>query len=178
MCSSDLNVPFSVSLYSSVVYKSLDEPANGYTPYQTDRLTYSHQIILASKMGDYFSMQLSPTIIHYNMVDSARYPNDFYSLGAGFRLRLSKRVNLTGEYYYRFNKLPGYQDPISIGFDIETGGHVFQLHITNATGMTDRTFINETRGSWSSWKKSDVRIGFNISRVFTLKKPKEFRKPY
>ena len=169
------NIPFSISLYSSINYKSLKDNPIGFTPYLTDRLTFSHQVLIASKIGDYFSVQLTPTMIHYNLVDSIRYPNDFYSLGAGFRLRLSKRVNLTGEYFYRFDKLPGYNDPISVGFDIETGGHVFQLHITNSTGMTDRTFINETRGNWGSWRKSDIRIGFNISRVFTVKKPKELR---
>jgi hypothetical protein len=59
-----------------------------------------------------------------------------------------------------------------IGFDIETGGHVFQLHMTNSTGMTERTFINETTGEWG---KGNIRFGFNVSRVFTVRKPKEFR---
>jgi hypothetical protein len=85
---------------------------------------------------------------------------------------LSKRLNLTGEYYYRFDKIPGYQNSLSVGFDIETGGHVFQLHMTNSTGMTERTFINETTGEWG---KGNIRFGFNVSRVFTVRKPKEFR---
>jgi hypothetical protein len=86
-------------------------------------------------------------------------------------------VNLTGEYYYRFDKIlvdkvSVYQNSLSIGFDIETGGHVFQLHMTNSTGMTERTFINETTGEWG---KGNIRFGFNVSRVFTVRKPKEFR---
>ena len=61
---------------------------------------------------------------------------------------------------------------MSLGFDIETGGHVFQLHVSNSTGMTERTFINETTGSWG---KGDLCFGFNIVRTFTIRKSKELR---
>jgi hypothetical protein len=99
-------------------------------------------------------------------------PNDFKSLGISFRQRISKRVNFTTEYFYRIDKLDGYYDPLTLGVDIETGGHVFQLHVTNSTGMTERTFINETTGSWGN---GAVRFGFNLTRAFTLKKPKELK---
>jgi hypothetical protein len=166
------HIPFSLSYASSLIYKSLRDALTTYTPYVSDKFSYTHQILLASKLNDYFSLQLSPTLIHYNMVDNKNIPNDFYSFGLGFRQRISKRVNITTEYYHRFNSLNGYYDPLSVGVDIETGGHVFQLHVSNSTGMTDRTFINETAGSWA---KGDLRFGFNISRVFTLRKPKELR---
>jgi len=166
------HIPFSLSYASSLIYKSLRDAVTTYTPYVSDKFSYTHQLLLASKLNDYFSLQLSPTLIHYNMVDNKTIPNDFYSLGLGFRQRISKRVNITTEYYHRFNSLNGYYDPLSVGVDIETGGHVFQLHVSNSTGMTDRTFINETAGSWA---KGDLRFGFNISRVFTLRKPKELR---
>jgi len=106
-------------------------------------------------------------------VSTSNLPNDFFSVGIGMRERISKRVNFTQEYYYRINKLEGYYNSFSVGFDIETGGHVFQLHVTNSTGMTERTFINETAGEWG---KGNIRFGFNVSRVFTVRKPKEFRK--
>ena len=166
------NIPFSVSYASSFIYKSLKDATTTYTPYVSDKFSFSHQLLIASKVNDYFSLQLTPTLIHYNIVDTKTTPNDFYSLGIGFRQRLSKRLNFTTEYYHRFTTLSGYYNPLSMGFDIETGGHVFQLHISNSTGMTDRTFINETTGSWA---KGDLRFGFNISRVFTIRKPKEFR---
>ncbi|MEI7589431.1 MAG: DUF5777 family beta-barrel protein [Chitinophagia bacterium] len=166
------NIPFSLSYTSSLIYKSLKDAVTTYIPYVSDKFSFSHQLLLASKINDYFSLQLSPTLLHYNMVDSKTIPNDFYSLGIGFRQRVSKRVNITTEYYHRFNTLEGYNDPLSVGVDIETGGHVFQLHVSNSTGMTDRTFINETAGSWA---KGDLRFGFNISRVFTIRKPKELR---
>ena len=166
------NIPFSLSYASSVIYKSLRDATTTYTPYTSDKFSYANQLLLASKINDYLSIQLTPTLIHYNMVDAKTIPNDFYSLGFGFRQRVSKRVNITTEYFYRFNKLDGYYNPLSVGVDIETGGHVFQLHVSNSTGMTERTFINETIGSWG---KGDLRFGFNISRVFTLRKPKELR---
>lgn len=164
--------PISVSYAGTAIYKSVKNTTTFYVPYESDRLSYAHQLIIARKFGDYFSLQLTPTIFHYNLVEKQDLPNDFKSLGISSRVRLTKRLNLTGEYFYRFDKIPGYQNSLSVGFDIETGGHVFQLHMTNSTGMTERTFINETTGEWG---KGNIRFGFNISRVFTVRKPKEFR---
>ena len=165
-------IPLSISYAGTAIYKSLKDASTTYVPYASDKFSFAHQILFARKFNDYFSLQLTPTLLHYNIVDNATIPNDFYSLGIGFRQRISKRVNITTEYFYRYHKLDSYYDPLSVGVDIETGGHVFQLHVSNSTGMTERTFINETAGSWG---KGDLRFGFNISRVFTLKKPKELR---
>lgn len=166
------NIPISISYVGSIIYKSLKNATTIYEPYVSDKFSFAHQILLARKFNDQFSLQLTPTLLHYNIVENVNIPNDFYSLGIGFRQRISKRVNITTEYFYRIDKLAGYYDPLSVGVDIETGGHVFQLHVSNSNGMTQRTFINETTGSWG---KGDLRFGFNINRVFTLKKPKELR---
>lgn len=165
-------IPFGVSYVGSAIYKSLKDAPTTYDPYISDKMSFSNQLIIASKINDYFSIQLSPTIVHYNLVDSAKIPNDFKSLGISSRIRVSKRVNITSEYFYRFDKLAGYYNPLSLGVDIETGGHVFQLHVSNSNGMTERTFINETTGTWT---KGDLCFGFNITRAFTIRKPKEFR---
>lgn len=165
-------IPLSVSYVASSMYKSLKELPTSYTTYTSDKFSFAHQLLIASKVNDYFSFQLSPTLIHYNLVDSVNMPNDFKSLGFSSRIRISKRVNITSEYYYRLDKLAGYYNPLSFGIDIETGGHVFQLHVSNSNGMTERTFINETTGSWS---KNDLCFGFNLTRAFIIRKPKEFR---
>ena len=165
-------IPFGISYVASSMHKSLKDAPTTYTPYVSDKFSFAHQIIIASKVNDYFSIQLSPTLVHYNLVDSAKIPNDFKSLGISSRIRLSKRVNFTSEYFYRFDKLAGYYNPLSLGIDIETGGHVFQLHVSNSTGMTERTFINETAGSWA---KGDLCFGFNITRAFSIVKPRELR---
>jgi hypothetical protein len=166
-------IPVSVSMVSTIIYKSLKSNPNAeYITYNSDRYSYAHQLLIARKFNDYFSLQLSPTLIHYNIVASSTIPNDFTSLGISFRQRISKRVNFTTEYFYRIDKLDGYYDPLTLVVDIETGGHVFQLHVTNSTGMTERTFINETTGSWGN---GALRFGFNLTRAFTLKKPKELK---
>ncbi len=166
-------IPVGVSLVSTIIYKSLRSAPNAqYLEYSTDKLSYAHQLLIARKFNDYFSLQITPTLVHYNLVETSSFPNDFKSIGISMRQRISKRVNITGEYFYRIDKLAGYHDPLTFGLDIETGGHVFQLHVTNATGMTERTFINETTGSWS---EKDIRFGFNLVRAFTLKKPKALK---
>jgi hypothetical protein len=137
----------------------------------TSKLYYSGQILLGRKFSESFSFQVMPTIIHYNLVEGVNDPNDVFSIGAGSRMKLSKRVSINVEYYYQLPdyKLPETTNSLSIGFDIETGGHVFQLYVTNSSGMTERSFIAETNGDFF---KGDIRFGFTISRVFTIVKPK------
>ncbi|MFW5974755.1 MAG: DUF5777 family beta-barrel protein, partial [Bacteroidota bacterium] len=101
-------------------------------------------------------------------------PNDIVALGAGGRYKLTQRFSLNAEYFYLLTEETAdeFQNVLSVGVDIETGGHVFQLHFTNAQPMFERGFIAETRGKWAD---GDIYFGFNINRVFTLKKPDEFR---
>ena len=105
-----------------------------------------------------------PALIHRNEVNDPQQ-NDIYALGAGGRVKLSKRLSLNMEYYYRFNtdELDPYHNSIAIGVDIETGGHVFQLHLTNSQSMIEKGFVAETTGDFFD---GDVHFGFNISRVF------------
>lgn len=170
----DNTMPLTLSYVGNVMVQTMDAniPA-GYDYYFSNRLCYSNQLLIARKFNKSFSVQLMPTHIHYNLVDKASEKNDVFALGIGNRLKLSNRVSLNIEYYYVLDntKLQGTNNALSIGFDIETGGHVFQLHFTNATGMTDRTFIGKTTGQWTN---NGIRFGFNISRVFTVKKPKGF----
>ncbi len=140
----------------------------------SNRVAYVHQLLIARKFHERLSLQIMPTLIHYNLVDYKAEPNNVLAIGAGGRLKLSKRFSLTGEYYFQ---IPGYRlinkrNALSVGVDIETGGHVFQLLFTNATGLGERNVIGNTTASWTD---GDVRFGFNISRVFTIVKPKDFK---
>ncbi|QEC68550.1 hypothetical protein FRZ67_15005 [Panacibacter ginsenosidivorans] len=165
-------IPLSLTLASSVNLKTLKSDASDSIKINaSDRYSYSFQAILARKFGKPFSLQLMPTVIHYNVAPAANISNDVYALGAGARVRVTPSTYLTFEYYYQLpgHQLPGTYNSFSIGYEIETGGHVFQLHVTNSTGMTDRTFIAETTGRWN---KGDIHFGFNISRVFVVKKAK------
>lgn len=165
------NIPVSLTWVSSMMLQSLRNPDDGIKRNFSDRLFYAHQAIVARKFSPGFSFQLMPTMVHYNIVPTAPIPNDLFSLGSAARIKLSNSIALMGEYYYQLgNTLPGTTNSFALGVDIETGGHVFQLQFTNSTGMTERTFITETTGKWGD---GDIHFGFNISRVFTIRKPKE-----
>jgi len=164
-------MPVSVSVVTSIALKTIKFPDQTRTNYFTSRLAYVAQVLVARKISEGFSLQLTPSYIHRNLVATELDPNDILALGAGARLKLTKRVSLNGEYFYIANQKtymnPQIYNPLSLGFDIETGGHVFQLFFTNSLGMTEKQFIGATTGQW---KKGDIHFGFNISRVFTLKK--------
>jgi len=139
--------------------------------YFTSRMAYYGQVILGRKLSEVVSLQLMPTIVHRNLVPTANDPSDMIAVGAGARIKMSKRISFNVDYYYRVNpnETDGTFNPLSIGFDIETGGHVFQLHFTNAIGMNEKTFLTQSTNDWS---KGDIQFGFNISRTFQLKKKK------
>ncbi|MDF9798735.1 hypothetical protein OKW21_003998 [Catalinimonas alkaloidigena] len=133
------------------------------------RVDYTYQLLMARKFSSKLSLQLMPTLVHRNLVATAEMDNKLYALGVGGRYKLTNRVALNAEYYYRINaeaEESMYYNPFAIGFDIETGGHVFQLHFTNARAMIEEGFITETTGNFFS---GDIHFGFNISRVFQLK---------
>lgn len=135
------------------------------------RFNYTYQLILGRKFSDNFSLQLSPTLVHRNLVATRAEKNDVYALGIAMRQRITRRLALNLEYIY---VLPdqiadGLKHSLSVGCDIETGGHVFQLHFTNSTAMNEKGFITETTGDWL---KGGIRFGFNVSRVFTIVRPK------
>jgi hypothetical protein len=171
----DNRIPFSLSYLGSAMIKTVDVTVPAGTEYYTsNRMAYANQLIIARKFSESFSLQLMPTHVHYNLVKYRDDPNEVLAIGIGGRLKLSRRISLNGEWYYR---LPGSiprdtRNSLAIGFDIETGGHVFQLHFTNSTGMTERTFVGQTTGDWAD---GDIRFGFNISRVFTIVRPKAFK---
>ena len=170
----DDHYPVSITCVAGMSVQTLDVVSiPGYTYYFSNRLYYVDQILIARKFNQYLSLQLTPTYLHYNLVANAGEPNDVLAVGIGGRIKLSKRIALTGEYYYVIpgHKLDGYNNSVSFGIDIETGGHVFQLFLTNSSAISERAFIGETTGDVL---KGDLHLGFNISRVFTIVKSKEF----
>lgn len=166
--------PLSVSLFHSTVIETIDFPDPDRENYFSSRMFYTWQFLIARKFSERFSFQLSPGIVHRNLVQSADEKNDILSLGMGSRFKLSKRVSLNAEYILadRSGLREDFHNSFSLGFDIETGGHVFQLHLTNSTSMIEKGFIAENTGDF--WD-GDIHFGFNISRVFTLAKHKELQ---
>jgi hypothetical protein len=131
------------------------------------RVTYVNQILAARKINGILSLQLSFSHIHYNLVKRLIDQHNVFAAGAGGRIKISSRSSVNFEYHYL---LPGqtaddFCNSLSLGFDIETGGHVFQLFFTNSHPLFERGFIAESTGKWS---KGDIYFGFNIHRTFTL----------
>jgi len=166
----DRNMPVSVSWFSGMSINSLKWTGTGNLDFWY-RVTYVHQLLVARKFNERFSLALNPTFIHRNMVKTELDPNDIWALGAGARFKLTKRLSLNAEYYYvippenDFRSIETF-NPLSIGVDIETGGHVFTIMLTNSLAMIEKGFISETTGDWGN---AGIHLGFNISRVFALK---------
>jgi hypothetical protein len=111
--------------------------------------------------------QLTAAMVHFNLVDKITDKNDCFVVGGVTRFKFAKRQAITVEYGYRLNKYSNDKlyDSFGIGYDLETGGHVFQIHLTNSFGLTEDQYFMYTNSSWDNW---GIRLGFNISRVFTL----------
>lgn len=168
----DNKMPITVTLFTSAYHTFMKDPHQGtglpaYYEKVSDRVSYVNQIIIGRKFSEAFSFQIAPTHVHYNLVYDATDKNDMFLIAAALRLKYTKRQAITIEYAYRLNKYTNavFYDSFGIGWEIETGGHVFQMHLTNSFGLADNQFYTYTTGSW---KNFGIRLGFNISRVFFL----------
>jgi len=167
-------MPLSVLWYSGITTNTFasnqnkDEDAFKFK----HSLVYTNQLIIGSKISKATSIQLSPTFVHRNLVDTRDEKNNVMILGIAGRQKLTKRIAINAEYFYILpdQVADNITNSLSIGFDIETGGHVFQLHFTNSTSMSDNGYLTTTTGKWLD---GDIHFGFNVSRVFTVKKPKK-----
>jgi opacity protein-like surface antigen len=163
-----MRMPVSVSLLGSVSYYA-DTSLGKKNISNSSRLSYTTQIMIARKFNSHFSLEIVPTFIHYNMVPVTGDKNNVFALAGGARMKISNRMALTAEYDYLFpNQLtsPTVNHSLSFGWDIETGGHVFQLVFSNSQFLTESQFIGQMP---ISINKGDVYFGFNISRNFNLK---------
>lgn len=169
-----VNMPISASI--------MGEAAMGIAPFIdqnrdnkfSDRMAYSYQLIVARKFHKRFSLQVAPTYVHKNLVPRATDSNDIFVAAVGARFKFSKRSSITAEYGYILpvGQVPDYagrqvRNSASIGMDIETGGHVFQFQLTNSLAVFNRAIWTETTDDWLN---GGIHLGFNISRVFDLKR--------
>jgi len=180
---SDFKMPISLAVYESVGYSfaPTNELYSGIVKdFPTDerhRFSYCTQLIIASKLTDWLSVEVLPTYMYRNFIkeristsdSNPADENGFFTLGIGGRVKLSKRFSIIGDYFYNFS--PFYHNnslaklPLALGFEIETGGHVFSLLFTNAAGIIENNYIPYTSDSWTD---GQVKFGFCISRTFAL----------
>ncbi|MEP6465076.1 MAG: DUF5777 family beta-barrel protein [Parafilimonas sp.] len=161
-------MPVTVDLFGGIYYTSLKYSDKPYfnSRYRT---SYDASLLIARKISTALSLQITPTLLHYNLVPTTADKNNVFVISTGGRFKLTKRMSVNAEYDYvlpgQVNSYTTYNS-LSAGIDIETGGHVFQLHLTNSQGMVEPLFLGKTTGSWT---KGNIYFGFNVSRAFNLK---------
>jgi Membrane bound beta barrel domain (DUF5777) len=168
--------PFSLSVFANTAVYTTKWENPDRKNYLSSRMSYCIQVLIARKFGSRLSLQITPSMIHKNLVPTSADHNDIFTLGGGGRMKISNRVSINAEYHHIFKGQvvsSKVYDSFSTGVDIETGGHVFQIFLTNSMGENEEGFLANTTGRWS---KGDIFLGFNISRIFTIIKPKSFRK--
>ena len=182
----DNHIPFSIAFYGDVSYNPQRasqfyygiDPSSDFKQNDLNRISYMTQLIIARKFGWRFSAELLPTLQHRNFVLALVNPdnggaesNDLFSMGGGFRFKITKRFAIIADYYYTLsqyrvnNSQQPFFNPLAIGFEIETGGHIFHLNFTNVAGVTENNYIPKTT---DNWLKGGFKFGFNISRAFNV----------
>lgn len=161
-------VPVSVSAFGLIANSVLKYSGKPYLNFKY-RTIYTSQVLIARKLNTNLSLQLTPSWVHFNLVPEPQDRNNIFALGLGGRMKLSNRVSINAEYnYLHGNQLISttVYNSLSMGVDIETGGHVFQLIFSNSEGMSPPYYLAKTTGSW---ERGDIYFGFNITRLFDLK---------
>lgn len=130
-----------------------------------DRLSYVTQFLVSRKFNDNLSLEMAPTYFHENYVYDNNQENSQFAIGVGGRYKFTKRWSFNVDYAAHLNRASQspFKNPLAIGFDLETGGHVFQMHFTNSQAMHETGYLGNTSGSWS---KGQIAFGFNLIRVF------------
>lgn len=130
-----------------------------------DRLIYVSQLLVSRKFNNKLSLELAPTYFHENFVEDDNQENSQFAIGMGGRYKLTNRWSLNVDYAAHLNRssTSRFKNPLSIGVDLETGGHVFQMHFSSSQGIHESGFLGNTTGDWT---KGDVFFGFNLLRVF------------
>lgn len=157
--------PFTIVGYNSFLINTALEEDNLPKLEFKHRLGYTAQILISRKISTNLSLELAPTFFHDNYVSINDQDNSQYALGFGGRYKLGKRWSLNMDYGWHLNRANDspFKNPFSVGVDLETGGHVFQMHFTNAQAMNTNGFLGQATGDWS---EGDIYFGFNLTRVF------------
>jgi len=157
--------PFSIVGFNALLVNTALQKESFLQLEFKDRLSYVAQVLIARKMSRKLSLEIVPTFFHDNFVFVDEQDNSQFALGVGGRYKMTKRWSLNLDYGLHLNRADTspFKNPLSIGFDLETGGHVFQMHFTNAQGMNTNTFLGQSSGNWGD---GDIFFGFNLSRRF------------
>ncbi|MFL2983229.1 MAG: DUF5777 family beta-barrel protein [Candidatus Neomarinimicrobiota bacterium] len=155
------SIPVSICIFSKIEIQAINRELD-----MIDRITFDLQALIARKFNRSFSFQIMPTLIHRNLVQTEDTSHDLISLGVGGRIKITNRTSLNFDTFFPLGHRPDqFKQGWGLGCDIETGGHVFQLMITNAQGSYESEYVEHATGQFEDL---NLYLGFNISRVFTL----------
>lgn len=157
--------PFTIVGFHSIGCNNQLKESNYPKMSFNNRLIFVNQLLISRKCNENLSLEIAPTYFHENFVVDDAQSNSQLALGMGGRYKISKRVSINADYVPHLNRSSSspFRNPLSIGVDVETGGHVFQMHFTNSQGIHESGFLGNTTGNWG---KGDIFFGFNLVRVF------------
>jgi Membrane bound beta barrel domain (DUF5777) len=168
--------PFTIVGFNSIAVNSEMKEDRFPNLKFSNRLAYTAQLLVSRKFSDKLSLQIAPTFFHENTIEDINDSNNViilpnpqdnsqYMIGLGGRYKLTNRLSINADYGLHLNRAKKsiYKNPLSIGMDLDTGGHIFQMHFTNAKAMHETGFMGRTSGDWG---KSEIAFGFNLIRVF------------
>jgi hypothetical protein len=178
-------IPVTITLFESIGYTTMstsrlyaDVRIKNFKTREAHRLNYFTQLLIASKLNDYISLQIAPAWLHRNFIVQRFHPetgeedaNDYFILAVGGRVKFTQRITMFFDYFHQthkyLNKNPNYFNPLSVGFEVETGGHIFTLYFANNAALGENNFLVINTESWS---KGQFKFGFSISRTFSFQK--------
>ena len=157
--------PLAIVLFNSVAFNNTLKPSTYPKMEFVDRMTYVTQLLISRKFSENFSFELAPTFMHENFVEDDNQKNLQYLIGFGGRYKITSRWSINMDYAAHLNRSGSsrFKNPLSIGVDLETGGHVFQMHLTSSQGIHEAGYLGQTNGDWLD---GNVFFGFNLLRVF------------
>jgi hypothetical protein len=180
----DDHMPVAITIFESMVVNTSKDISGEFSVMDDNgektnkplrRFSYVSQLIIARKFSSSFSCELVPTYVHRNYVADSEDENGMFSIGVGARLKITRSFAIVGDYFYNISKFRDdarstegdkiFYQPLGLGIEIETGGHVFTIMAANSTGIVEKEFITDTRDTWT---KGGFKFSFNISRNFRL----------
>jgi hypothetical protein len=157
--------PLAIAAFSSIGFNNTLKESNYPKMKFENRLIYVSQLLVSRKFNNKLSLQLAPTYLHENFVIDDNQDNSQFLIGMGGRYKFAKRWSVNLDYAAHLNRssTSPFKNPLSLGVDLETGGHVFQMHLSSSQGIHEAGFLGNTTGDWT---KGDIFFGFNLLRVF------------
>ena len=157
--------PVAIAGFNSIGFNNTLKESNYPKMEFNDRMVYVNQLLISRKFNNRLSLELAPTFMHENFVIDDNQDNSQALIGMGGRYKFAKRWSINVDYAVHLNRADSspFHDPLSIGVDLDTGGHVFQMHFSNSQGIHEAGFLGNTTGLW---EKGDIFFGFNLLRVF------------